>query len=179
MANQEKQQSNLEKISIKITEWMGSTTSLVVHTIFFIGIFVLYFFGFDIDQIMLILTTAVSLEAIYLSLFIQMTVNRNTASLEIVEKDIDEIQEDVEDIQEDVTEIGDDVEEISKDVDELEDDVEDISEDIDKMQAGSEEGSKSDQRIDHVEATQKALQSIEKQLQIVMRELEILKNKEK
>ena len=87
--------SVLEKISIKITEWIGTPYSLIIHTFFFIGIFILYLFGLTVDKILLILTTAVSLEAIYLSLFIQMTVNRNTESLEDVEEDIEDIQEDV------------------------------------------------------------------------------------
>lgn len=52
----------------------------------------------------MILTTAVSLEAIYLAIFIQMTVNRTTESLAGVEEDIDDIQEDIDDIQEDVSE---------------------------------------------------------------------------
>jgi len=63
------------------------------------------------DQILLVLTTVLSLEAIYLAIFIQMTVNKNTKSLRIVEKDIDEIQEDIDEIQEDVEEIQEDVEE--------------------------------------------------------------------
>lgn len=45
---------------------------------------------------MLILTTAVSLEAIYLAIFIQMTVNRTSESLEEVEEDIEDLQEDIE-----------------------------------------------------------------------------------
>lgn len=55
---------------------------------------------------MLFLTTIVSLEAIYLAIFIQMTVNRNTEELQEVGQDIDEIQEDIDEIQEDVDDIG-------------------------------------------------------------------------
>ncbi len=107
----------LEKISIKATEWIGTPISIVIHTLAFIGIFALWLFGVKIDQILLILTTAVSLEAIYLAIFIQMTVNRNTASLEAVEEDIDELQEDVEDITEDVEDLQeDDIEEDKKEV---------------------------------------------------------------
>ncbi len=176
MTLHKKQQSRLEKASVALTNWMGTPISIIVHTVFFIGIFALLFFGYQIDQIMLILTTAVSLEAIYLSLFIQMTVNRNTASLEDVEKDIDEIQEDVEDIQEDVTEIGDDVEEISKDVDEIEGDVDKIH---DHVQELSEEEEKDlSLEAEKVSANQ-AFEKIEQQLQIVMRELEDLKKKDR
>jgi low affinity Fe/Cu permease len=110
-----------------IPRWMGSKTSIILHTIFFAGIFILTLFGFSVDQVMLILTTAVSLEAIYLSLFIQMTVNEHSESLESVEVDIDEIQKDVEGIE-------DDVDEIQKDVEGIEDDVEDISKDFDEIQ---------------------------------------------
>ena len=103
----------LDKISISMTNWVGTPQSVLVHTLFFIGIFVLSIFGLTIDKILLILTTAVSLEAIYLAIFIQMTVNRNTKSLEEVEEDIDELQEDVEDIEEDVGELGEDLEDIT------------------------------------------------------------------
>lgn len=51
------------------------------------------------DKVLLILTTAVSLEAIYLAIFIQMTVNRTTTSLAGVEKDIGDIQEDVDSLE--------------------------------------------------------------------------------
>lgn len=85
--------SGLEKISFKLTDWVGTPLSLIVHTLLFVGIFALRYFGVTTDYILLILTTAVSLEAIYLSIFIQMSVNRATESLEEVEEDIEDIQE--------------------------------------------------------------------------------------
>lgn len=88
--------TSLEKISFKLTDWVGTPVSLIVHTLFFAGIFALRKFGITTDYLLLILTTTVSLEAIYLSIFIQMTVNRNTESLEEVEEDIEDIQEDVD-----------------------------------------------------------------------------------
>lgn len=91
----------LENISEKLTNWIGTPLSIVVHTVFFVGIFVLKIFGVKIDDILLVLTTVVSLEAIYLSIFIQMSVNKTSKRLRGVEKDIDEIQEDVEDLSED------------------------------------------------------------------------------
>ncbi len=90
----------LEKISVKMTEWVGTPWSLIVHSILFIGIFSLRYFGLTTDYILLILTTAVSLEAIYLSIFIQMSVNKATDSLEEVEEDIEDIQEDAGDDEE-------------------------------------------------------------------------------
>ncbi len=79
------------------------------------------------DRMLLILTTVVSLEAIYLSIFIQMTINYTTRSIEVVEQNIDEIQEDIDEIQEDVDEIQEDVDEIQEDVDEIQEDIDEIS----------------------------------------------------
>ena len=105
-----------EKTSIeKLTIWIGSASSLAIHTIAFITFFVLSFLGFlSWDLMFLILTTIVSLEAIYLAIFIQMTVNRQAQELAEVSEDLDEIQEDVEEIQKDVDEIQEDVEDISE-----------------------------------------------------------------
>jgi peptidoglycan hydrolase CwlO-like protein len=103
-----------EKISEHMTEWIGSTHSLLVHTLIFMSAFALILVGFDTNTILLFLTTIVSLEAIYLSIFIQMTVNRHAESLEEVEEDIGEIQEDVHELSEDIEEISEDIEEIQE-----------------------------------------------------------------
>ncbi|HBY74527.1 TPA: hypothetical protein DEG21_01265 [Patescibacteria group bacterium] len=108
---------------------------------------------------LLILTTVVSLEAIYLAIFIQMTVNRNTLSLKAVEEDIDEIQEDIDEIQEDIDEIQEDVDEIQEDVDEITEDNE-------------EEELETDKAIKYIE-------KIEIQMQNIVKELEELKNYKK
>jgi peptidoglycan hydrolase CwlO-like protein len=143
-----KKESQLEKMSISVTKWIGTTQSIIVHSILFIVIFGLYFIGFALDQILLILTTAVSLEAIYLALFIQMTVNRNTQDIVEVASDIDQIQEDVEelggdfdDIQEDVEDLESNLKKIHTGVEGIEDDVEEISSDIDKLQTPKNGGS--------------------------------------
>lgn len=104
---------------------MGTPWSILAHSIFFASFFGLMFLGVDSDTVMLILTTAVSLEAIYLSLFIQMSVNKNTESLSGVEDDLDKTQEDVEDIEGALSTVASSVKEI-------EEDVEDISEDVDE-----------------------------------------------
>jgi peptidoglycan hydrolase CwlO-like protein len=87
--------------------------------------FGLRFFGVSSITVLLFLTTIVSLEAIYLSIFIQMTVNQQAKELEEVSEDIEEIQEDVEGIQKDVDEIQEDVEEIQEDVEEIQEEVKD------------------------------------------------------
>lgn len=102
--------------SDKITTAVGSTASIVIHTALFVFAFVLVLFGVSFDRVLLVLTTIVSLEAIYLSLFIQMTVNRHTRSLEEVGEDIDEIQEDIDEINEEVEEIAEDIEDISEEL---------------------------------------------------------------
>ena len=152
----------IQRAADKVTSWIGSPTSLVMHTIFFVVMLSLAFDGFNFDKVMLILTTIVSLEAIYLSIFIQMTVNKHSEDLEEVAEDIGEIQEDVDDIQKDVDEIQGDVDEIQKDVDEIQEDVEDIEEDVDDI-------SEDKQKI--------LFDKIEANLQDIMQELSELKKK--
>ncbi len=110
-----KKLSPLDKLSQTLTYYIGTNASIFVHTILFIAIFSLRLFGTSIEEILLILTTAVSLEAIYLAIFIQMSVNRTTESLAGVEEDIDDIQEDIDDIQEDVDDIQENVGDDSSD----------------------------------------------------------------
>lgn len=123
----------------RVTAWVGSVQSLIIHTLAFAGIFLLGSFGFaSWEFLLLVLTTVVSLEAIYLAIFIQYTVNRQAESLKEVEEDVAEIQEDVEDITEDVEGIQEDIEEITEDIDEIQEDVEDITEDDEKDEARKE-----------------------------------------
>ncbi|MCC7500825.1 DUF1003 domain-containing protein [Candidatus Nomurabacteria bacterium] len=103
----------IEKTALKVTRWVGSPQSIVVHTLVFGASFAAVWLHFlPIDRMLLILTTIVSLEAIYLAIFIQMSVNAQTMAIEEVEQDIDEIQEDIDEIQEDVEEMQEDVEEV-------------------------------------------------------------------
>ena len=112
-----KPKQKLEQLSFSVTGWIGSIQSLVVHTIFFVGSFVAVVANIvPFDRMLLVLTTVVSLEAIYLSIFIQMSLNHTRVSLAEVEEDIDEIQEDVGEIQEDVGEIQEDVDELQGDL---------------------------------------------------------------
>ncbi len=100
----------------QLTAWIGSPASFVVHTILFSGTFLIGLVGLaSWSTILLVLTTVVSLEAIYLAIFIQMAVNRQAMELKEVSRDVDEIQEDIDEIQEDIDEIQEDVEDISED----------------------------------------------------------------
>lgn len=105
-----KRDTGLERFALEAPKYLGSVPSLILHTIFFVGIFSLQWTGFSFDQIMLILTTVVSLEAIYLAIFIQMTVNRQAAQIEEVSEDVEEIGKDIDTIQEDVEELGEEIE---------------------------------------------------------------------
>ncbi len=107
----------LEKVADKATRWIGSTSSIIFHTVFFITSFILPITGVvTFEEMLLILTTAVSLEAIYLAIFIQMSVNKNSQDIEIIQEGVGEIQEDIEEIEEDIDEIQKDVDEIHEDI---------------------------------------------------------------
>lgn len=180
--------TDLERFSLKVTRWAGSTDSLVFHTIFFSFMFMLLFLGIAFDTILLVLTTIVSLEAIYFSIFIQMSVNRQSRRLREVSKDIEEIQEDVEEIQEDVEEIHEDVEEIQKDVDEIQEDVEEIHDDVveiqkdvDEIQGDVEELEEDFDDLSKEEIVSKTetdkFAKIEQTLELLMKEISDLKKK--
>lgn len=165
----------LNTFTEKLTASIGTPFSIVLHTVFFVGIFVLQLFGVSFEQIMLILTTVVSLEAIYLSIFIQMTVNKNTESLAAVEDDIETIQENVDEIQEDVDEIQQDVAEVEADTDIIQknvqgigDEVEEISEDLDQIQ--------SEEDNDNNKKTMQTLLTIESHLNLFAKDLKELRN---
>lgn len=153
----------IEQLPISATNWIGTPSSIIVHTLVFILSFASHFlFGASMDSILLILTTAVSLEAIYLAIFIQMTVNKNLQSTEVIHKEVKEIGDDVEEISTDVDGISEDIEDISEDI-------EDISEDIDKIQ----EEDKQDEVAD--EKTKMTLEKIENRLQKILSDIESLK----
>jgi len=164
--NVEKHSSSLEGFALHTTKHIGSPLSLVVHTCFFVGIFSLQWFGFGFDQIMLILTTAVSLEAIYLSIFIQMTINHQAHKLTAVSKDVEEISDDVE-------EISDDVEEISKDIDDIQEDVEEISEDVDEL------GKQDERKALKHQSEQEKIYHIENILRELLQEIRSFEDKKK
>jgi len=159
-----KEMDVLDQLSRKLTTSIGTPISILVHTVLFIGIFALYFLGISFDQILLILTTAVSLEAIYLAIFIQMSVNRTAVHIVDVKEDISDIQEDVEDIQEDVDDLEENIDDIQEDVDSLESNVKEISEDYDEEEGEEDE-------------VTKALKDIENRLSDLQKDIDILKKK--
>jgi uncharacterized membrane protein len=161
---------------------IGSTKSLVVHTIVFAASFLAALVGIiEWDRMLLVLTTLVSLEAIYLSLLIQITVNRHTQSLKDVEEDIEEIQEDVEELGEDMEDIQEDLEEISEDIEEISEDIEEIQEDVEELNEEEDgEPSDKDKKAEKPKAKKKptkteTLEQLTKDVQRVLADLEALK----
>jgi uncharacterized membrane protein len=155
----------IEAIALKFIKWMGSIESVILHTILFIAAFILYFMGIKFDVILLTLTTIVSLEAIYFSIFIQMSLNIQAKKIntmaqlqEDIQEDVEEIQENVEEIQENMEDIQEDMEDIQKDVEEIQKDVEEINEDDD------------DDNEDEI------LLRLEKSMNIMMKEIKYLKS---
>ncbi|HEX4860406.1 MAG TPA: DUF1003 domain-containing protein [Rhizomicrobium sp.] len=115
--------------------WIGSPISLALHTVIFIAFFVAPMTAIiSWDSMFAVLTNVVSLEAIYLAIFIQMSVNRQAATLKGVEEDVGDIQEDVEELGENVEELGENVEELGENVEELGENVEDLKEDVEDIQ---------------------------------------------
>jgi methyl-accepting chemotaxis protein len=115
--------SRIERVALAFTRWVGSPQSILLHSIIFaFVIFLLLIKAFSFDVLILIFNTAVSLEAIYLALCIQMTVNYQTRAVEEVSEDIELMQEDIGEIQEDVGELQEDVEDIGEDVEEISED---------------------------------------------------------
>jgi uncharacterized membrane protein len=174
MPKESKTQNNpttpLEKFSMNATKWVGSIESLIVHTIIFILAFMLVIFGIPYDDVLLVVTTIVSLEAIYLAIFIQMTVNRNTTHLSEVSHEIGEIQEDVDEIQKDVDEIAEDVDEIQKDVDEIAEDVDEIQEDVEDITEESGKKLTTVKKISKYSELERALVILTKEIQSLKKE---------
>jgi peptidoglycan hydrolase CwlO-like protein len=170
----EQPQTALERAAESATQWLGSTSSLVVHTALFILAALLPIIGVSFDVVLLVVTTLVSLEAIYMNIFIQMAVNKNTADIEEIQEDVDEIQEDIEEIGEDVDEIQKDVDEIQEDVEGIEKDVDAIQKDVDEIQEDIEEDQEDEQEQ---KKESDALASIQAILTKLHQEIEQLKKK--
>lgn len=181
-ARQAAQEAALENVALTATKYIGSLPSLIIHTLFFVGIFALSLFGYSFEAILLILTTVVSLEAIYLSIFIQMTVNKQSQQIALVSEDVEEISEDVEEISKDIDDIQEDVEEISKDIDDIQEDVEGISEDVEEISEDVEEISEELEEDEREEAREQAeegekIQKIEAMLAELLSEVKNLKDR--
>lgn len=155
MAETKKTKQRKRTVTEKVIHWIGTPHSLVFHSILFIGFFLAPFiFRFSFDLMLLILTTIVSLEAIYLAIFIQHSVNAQSVRLDDVEESLDDVEENLDDIEESI----DDVEE---NLDDLEESIDDFGENF----------TSGKQAKNHTASTQK----LEKTLEQIILELKDVK----
>src|SRR3990172_3545249 len=80
----------------KLTPSEKISLFLIINTLFFGTIFGLGLLWLPLEWIQLILVTAASIEVIYLTIFIKMSVNKNAHDLAEMEKRIENIREDEE-----------------------------------------------------------------------------------
>ncbi|HTT98295.1 MAG TPA: DUF1003 domain-containing protein [Rhizomicrobium sp.] len=158
--------------------WIGSPTSLVIHTIIFAGFFTVSFLKWvSWDLMFAVLTNVVSLEAIYLAIFIQMSVNRQAASLKEVEEDVGDIQENIEELGENVEELGENVEELGENVEELGENVEDLKEDVEDIQEDIGDINEDDDGDAHDRKQAEMLEALTNDIKTMLKHLETLKSK--
>ncbi len=178
----------MEQGAANITKWVGSTTSVLLHTVLFVISFALPSLGIvSFERMLLFLTTIVSLEAIYLSIFIQMSINMNNQNIEIIQEDIEELGEDIEELGEDIEELGEDIEELGEDIEELGEDIEELEGDIEEIQKEVDEMQGEDEEIEgrtpEVQSPGRKdaeiLISIQATLANLQKEIELLKNARK
>lgn len=107
----------IDVVSDRIMIGVGSTTSLIIHTILFIAAFASHLlFNWQFNTILLVLTTIVSLEAIYLAIFIQRSVNQQAERLEEVEEALDEVEETLDDVEESIEDVEESLNEAEEDI---------------------------------------------------------------
>ena len=173
----EKNMKFLQKVTDGIMWWIGSIPSLIIHTLVFLVAFLLPILGWvNLDTMLLVLTTILSLEAIYLAIFIQMSVNRSHEHIEDLKEDVTEIQEDIEDIQEDIEEISEDIDEISEDIDDIQEDIEDIAEEEDDDDHS--ERARNVMLKSNVSSNKNNIKELKEMIQNLQKQLEDLRNEE-
>lgn len=87
-----------ERIATRIIDWIGTTSSLLLHSIVFLIFMILIISGYQTQTVMLVLTTGLSIEAIYLAIFIQISLNKNNKILEEVCEEVVELKEEENDV---------------------------------------------------------------------------------
>ena len=96
----------LDQASDKLIKWIGSTNSLIVHTaVFALTLVSCWIFPITFNSVLLILTTVVSLEAIYLAILIQRSVNQQSIRLDDVEESLDDVGESLGDVEESIDDV--------------------------------------------------------------------------
>lgn len=186
--NKDKKILDLENLAERFSRWIGSVSSLIVHTIIFIISFSLpYLFPSVVkfETMLAVLTNVLSLEAIYLAIFVQMSVNKSREHIEEIQEDIEDIQEDIEDISDDIDEISEDIEDIQEDIDEISEDIDEIQEDIEEINEEEEEEeedhnerAKNVMLKSNVSLNKTEIKQLKEKIAFLTQELEKLKNEE-
>lgn len=97
-----KQYSSIEKLAYAARKWIRTPQSVLVHTIFFILVYgLMLVFPKNKDQIVNLITNIVSIEAIYLTLFVLMGTHEVRQGVRDVAENVEDILEDTEDLTED------------------------------------------------------------------------------
>ncbi len=91
----------IQRLALRFSKWVGTPASLIVHTLIFLAFPGLIFLGVDSKDVLLVLTTGLSLEAIYLTIFLQMSVNHKFNQVSEGIEDIQEVIEEEFEISED------------------------------------------------------------------------------
>jgi len=153
--------TDLVKAIERVIVWIGSPISLALHTLVFSAFFAVpLLLKVSWDSMFAVLTNVVSLEAIYLAIFIQMSVNRQSASLKEVEEDVGDIQEDIEELGENVEELGENVEDLKEDVEDIQEDIGEIGEDDDDEAREKKQAEMLETLTNDVKAMLKHLESL-------------------
>ncbi|HEX4293717.1 MAG TPA: DUF1003 domain-containing protein [Rhizomicrobium sp.] len=170
--------SDLVKGIERVIVWIGSPASLALHTVIFSAFFAVSMLKIVAwDLMFAVLTNVVSLEAIYLAIFIQMSVNRQSASLKEVEEDVGDIQENIEELGENVEELGENVEELGENVEELGENVEDLKEDVEDIQEDIGEIGEDDDDEAREKKQAEMLEALTNDVKAMLKHLETLKGK--
>ena len=166
--------------------WIGSPTSLAIHTVVFAAFFAVPLTTHvSWETMFAVLTNVVSLEAIYLAIFIQMSVNRQAASLKGVEEDVGDIQENIEELGENVEELGENVEELGENVEELGENVEELGENVEDLKEDVEDiqedlgeiGEDDDDDAAHTKRQAQMIEALTNDVKAMLKHLETLKGK--
>lgn len=88
----------LETVASKASEWIGSVPSMIIHTTLFFIAFLTILFGVPFATVLLWLTTIVSLEAIYLSIFVQFSMNQQKKRMDEHGESIDNLHKKFDEI---------------------------------------------------------------------------------
>jgi methyl-accepting chemotaxis protein len=160
---------------INVPTRLGTIQSVLFHTIFFIAFYTAAaVFSEQSDHIISLFTNILSIEAIYLSIFIQLSVNRNNDNVEQIREDVSEISENIDDIAEDVDELNENVDDIAEDVSEMSENIDDIAEDVDELNEDEmRTQSKNPSSLQSMSAQEKLIH-LHTQLELIQNELATL-----